>query len=892
MFSINPTGFSHDEYRQGYALRNDMIYFLFDDRLYDVPAPLEVGVAGTFSGWHHNEMDQKWLLKRIDDNIWAFAYENGKHKIHINEHTEFKYRVNAYDEDGYFTIGIWAEPKLRPSNMHRNNFVFSNNEPILWLKPELRKIRGIWVTNYNCPRSLDKKDYSLTNAKQQTIEIEDIIPIEENVTLIVPKIDLDLRKSYYLCVTSLNLMAQCSHEPMFRETYSSKTLGANISPDNKNTTFRIFAPRAERIKLYLYRNPEDEASYATHELGMDDQGVWEIVIKENLKGVYYDYTVHGEIAKGNHFYELEPVHISDPYARVMTHSTGKGRVWEREKPAKPLKTGIPNMEDVVAYEVHVQDFTEKLPVPPELKGTFEAMCLEGLKNEKGASVGFDYLVGLGINVLHLMPIQEFWHYPDEEWEKSFSNDKFMQKMGVDKQNYDWGYRTTHAFAVESSYRNPKTEHGEQRRSFKNLVQKFHEKGIAVIIDIVPNHTGENIEGIDRILNFNGLDKLYYYRTKNLDHIGGMGNEVKTENRPMVQRWLIDQCKHFIEEFGIDGFRIDLAGQIDKQTLKALVVALGKDKIIYGEPWIGSDDPDYENNPSWDWYKHDSPITFFQDEFRNAIQGGTDDVYDKYRDRGYAGGNTSFREAVKTALANHYYEEYHPNMGISYLDIHDNWALADRFAVSESNGLNGVEEDRYKIAVTLLLTSVGALVLHGGSEIMRSKGIVERYNTVKQTINDTKIYINGRRDTYNLKTPNLFLWENVGKNQTDGVVSNFQEMYEFWQGLIKFRLSEKGKVFRQSKRLSGDYYRWLEPENRNLLGYFIDNQVLVLLNVGVYDDQFDHIWLPEGSWHLIGTNKKVDHVKSVPNHGKLVAILGEKHHNFPIPACGLRIWLRE
>src|SRR5690606_19240893 len=115
----------------------------------------------------------------------------------------------------------------------------------------------------------------------------------------------------------------------------------------------------------------------------------------------------------------------------------------------------------------------------------------------------------------------------------------------------------------SRYRRKGTEHGAQREQFRDLVQAFHDHGIAVIVDFVFNHTGENMDGRHYLFNFNGIDPLYYYRTRDLRRVGEYGNETKSENRPMVQRWIIDQCRHFIEEFGVDGFRIDLAGQTDE-----------------------------------------------------------------------------------------------------------------------------------------------------------------------------------------------------------------------------------------------------------------------------------------------------------------------------------------
>ena len=393
-------------------------------------------------------------------------------------------------------------------------------------------------------------------------------------------------------------------------------------------------------------------------------------------------------------------------------------------------------------------------------------------------------------------MQEYLHYPDAEWQAAFRDDPFMQANGIDLENYQWGYRTTHAFAVETRYRRKDTDHGAQRDQFRDLVQAFHDRGIAVIIDLVPNHTGENMDGRHYLFNFNAIDLPLYYRTdENLQHIGPFGNEIKTEDRPMVQRWVIDQCRHFIDEFGIDGFRIDLAGQIDKQTLLRLRHELGDDVILYGEPWIAPSDPDVAKNPEWSWYKANAPITYFQDDARNAFKGPTSDPQNKATDRGFAGGDGSQRERVMQALLNSFPEEVDPNRGINYLDIHDNWALADRFANTDWDGRHGVDEGRFKIAAGLLFTSLGPIVLHGGTEMMRSKGAAPLQETVKYTASGPLAF-HGKRDTYNLRTANLFVWENVGKTPDDpGSANDYRGMVAYWKGLIPLRRSDVGKVFR-------------------------------------------------------------------------------------------------
>jgi pullulanase/glycogen debranching enzyme len=547
---------------------------------------------------------------------------------------------------------------------------------------------------------------------------------------------------------------------------------------------------------------------------------------------------------------------------------------------------------VIAYEVHVQDFTDRLPVSEDLKGTLRAMTIPGLRNSRGEKIGFDYLVDLGINVLHLMPVQEYLHYKDDEWKASFADDPYMIEQGVSEENYQWGYRTSHNFAVESKYRTKGKEPGYERDEFRDLVQTFHDKDIAVIIDIVPNHTAENMDGNEWFFNFNALDKLYYYRTEDFEHIGAYGNEVKTEDRPMVQRWLIDQCRHFIDEFGIDGFRIDLAGQLDEQTLYALKEALGPDIIIYGEAWIASNDPDYESNPDWDWYKQDAPITFFQDDSRNAFKGPVFTLESKQKDRGWPGGNFDERERVMKGLANKFKEDKTPLSGISYLDIHDNFALADQFATNDWDGRLAVDQDEYKIAVTLLYTTLGPIVTHGGSEIMRSKGAAPLKEVVKETIAGHKVYMHGKRDTYNHRFANQFIWENVGAIPTGENKNDYQNMLAFWRGFNKFRLSDYGEVFRVAESVPDDYYNWILPVEKSLLGYVVDEKVLVLLNAGHEKYIFKNISLPEGYWKLIANNKEVDHLNGVKDRKKYMELEGGEDVSVEMGPVSLRIWILE
>lgn len=721
--------------------------------------------------------------------------------------------------------------------------------------------------------------YRLTDGRGQALPVTEVrVAADGHTAVLVPGGAFHALRVHYVEVPALGLRALARRDPLFRALRSDKALGAVVAPDGATTTFRVFSPRADSVRLFLYRGADDEASRAlkTGSMVKDEDGVWEATESGDLRGTWYDFTVHGPDDPGNRFFESLPIHASDPYAKVNDGARGKSRVWVDGPPPPPVRGGRPPMEDVVAYEVHVQDFTDLLPVSDAEKGTIPAMARTGLVNGAGEPVGLDYLAGLGVNVVHLMPVQQYFRYPDDAWRAAFGNDPFARSMGIADENYQWGYRTTHAFAVESRYRARGTEPGSERDAFRALVRAFHERGMAAIIDLVPNHTGENMDGEDTPLNFGIFDRPYYYRTDEaLDFIGPFGNEVKSEERPMVQRWLLDQMRAWVDGMGVDGFRIDLAGQIDKQTLLWLKRELPADLIIYGEPWIAPSDPDVRANPDWSWYKADAPITFFQDDARNAFKGSPFNV----EERGWAGGDPGARDATMTALTNHYAEESRTTDGISYLDIHDNWTLADRYALKDHDGLDGVDVAAVRIAAGLLLTSVGPVVIHGGTEMLRSKGLAPLEGRDVAFEGGT-IHFGGRDNTYNLRAPNRFLWDAL----TPG--SPQEAMRDWWRGLIALRMSDYGSVFRVAEVPEG-HYRWITPEDAHLLGYVVGGRVLVLANNGDQEGTFS-FELPEGQWRQVADGERMD----LAGVGGEQASLAGGDHSVTVAGGSFRVWVRE
>lgn len=747
------------------------------------------------------------------------------------------------------------------------------------LEPRLRaEIHGptaIRFTVTGADRPAAASAYRLTNGSGEPIAIASVIPNTATESLLVPAAPVDPLRVHYLEIPAAGLRTLVRRDPLFRNMYSPKELGARVQADGA-TTFRLFSPRATGVRLYLYDGKDDRPDEARRvvEMTKDADGVWEAGIASDLHGTWYDFTVHGPSDPGNWFYEDHPAHISDPYALVNDDALGKSRVWRDGPPPPPVVGGRPAMESVVAYEVHVQDFTDLLPT--DQAGTLAAFAETGLTNAHGQPIGFDYLVDLGVNVVHLMPVQEYLHYPDEAWQEVMADDPFAIEMGIDRENYQWGYRTTHAFAVESRFRPRGAEPGAERQAFRDLVAAFHARGISVIIDVVPNHTGENMDGRHLLLNFNVQDLPYHYRTNDrIEHIGPFGNEVKTEERPMVQRWIVDQLMHWVDALGVDGFRIDLAGQIDKQTLRRVMDELPDDIIVYGEPWIAVTDPDVRANPDWAWYKADAPITFFQDDARNAFKGSPFDV----EEMGWAGGDAGARDAAMRALTNDYVEEPLSTRGISYLDIHDNWALADRFATNDDeNGLLGVDMDAMRIAAGLLFTSAGPVVINGGTEMLRSKGLAP-HEEFEYQVAGGPIMFKGRDDTYNLRAPNRYLWETLAEG------SDHASMRDWWRGLVKLRLSEEGSVFRVAEVPAG-HYRFFTPESGHLLGYLVGERVLVLANNGDAPGTFE-IDLPAGNWRLVSNETEVNLDGVDHGYGNLPG----GPHGLTIPGGGFFVWVR-
>ncbi|OQA08673.1 MAG: Pullulanase precursor [bacterium ADurb.Bin374] len=310
-----------------------------------------------------------------------------------------------------------------------------------------------------------------------------------------------------------------------------------------------------------------------------------------------------------------------------------------------------------------------------------------------------------------------------------------------------------------------------------MVNGLHKAGIAVIMDVVYNHTAEgNEKGIPFL--FKGLDNPGYYRLcddKRFYWNGtGCGNEFRSEN-PMTRKYILDSLKYWMREYHVDGFRFDLGTILDKETMSAILDELPASAIIVAEPWAA----DWKRNQ---WGKSD---------FRNTKLGKWNDDF-REQIRNFISGNGD-RNSVMTVLAGTcFWWTAKPTESVNYIECHDGAALSD---------LLKMDKDRFRLGAVALLTAQGMPMIHEGQEFMRSK--------------------KGNDNSYDQDNEiNWLNWNDKTKNA---------DIYEFYKGLIGLRM--KYENFRHPVALNSQNVEWLQPANNRGLGYLLKGRtdLLVLFN---------------------------------------------------------------
>ena len=465
----------------------------------------------------------------------------------------------------------------------------------------------------------------------------------------------------------------------------------------EGTTFRLFSPTARNAQVVLYDNATGEQGRTVH--GMEDRGrgLWEAAVAGDLRGRHY--TVRTD-AEGNGAGR----EVVDIHSRCNTGHDGRGRIEDLRaldpegfRPVRrPPFSGNP--ADAVIYEVHLRDFTidSSSGVPAELRGKYTGAALRGTRiPETHMTTGLDHLLELGVTHVQLLPVQDFDNMEDGN-------------------EYNWGYMTACFNSPDGWYASNHRD-GSRVREFKQLVQAFHEAGLRVVLDVVYNHTAP-------WAGFESIAPVYYHRRREdgtFCNGSGTGNEFRSE-APMARKFIVDSCRYWVEEYGVDGFRFDLMGLIDLGTMLEVRDELHRmddTLLVYGEPWAatGREGTCVQEIST----KHriaGTGIGAFNDHYRDALKGSPDGS-----DPGYVQGG-AHRDAVRAGLAGAIHDwAAKPAEAIQYVTCHDNLTLWDKLVLSAPDT---TEEQRLRmqmLAAGILAVSQGVLFLHAGHELARTKG---------------------------------------------------------------------------------------------------------------------------------------------------------------------------
>ena len=506
--------------------------------------------------------------------------------------------------------------------------------------------------------------------------------------------------------------------PFHRENYYTGPLGPDYTPGG--TCLRLWAPTAAAVTVTLYHKGDGGAVLGTEPLVRGAHGVWSIWLPGEQHGRYYTFavTVDGVTRE-----------TGDPYARAAGVNGVRSMIvdlartapsgWERDvRPAiLPAQRAV--------WEVSVRDFSQDAAsgVRPAWRGKYMAFTQQGttLHGDGIHPTCLNYLKRLGVKYVQLMPIFDFG---------SVDEAKPLLRQ------YNWGYDPTNFNVPEGSYSTDPTRGEVRIRECREMIAALHAAGIGVVMDVVYNHTYRTENPLNNTVP-------YYFFRQNADgsfsNGSGCGNEFASE-RPMARRYLIDSILYWAKEYHIDGFRFDLMGLYDAESINAVRAALdalpgGRDILLYGEPWQGgaSQLHRYEANKA-NLAMLNERVGIFCDDTRDAIKGGCFDAREPGYVEGKPGSFWDIGAAVAAWCRSDRLPPHAPSQIVSYVSAHDNFTLWDkllcvRYEKPEFTARDTVALAQNRLAAGIYLTSFGLPFMQAGEEFARTKkGVGNSYRS--------------------------------------------------------------------------------------------------------------------------------------------------------------------
>lgn len=607
------------------------------------------------------------------------------------------------------------------------------------------------------------------------------------------------------------------------EVYTGNDLGAVYSP--KMTRFKVWAPEAESVKLNLYKQGEGDNLIEQHIMKKSANGTYVFEKQGDCNGIYYTYTVvnHGE--------EQEAV---DPYTKAAGVNGQRGMVINLAKtnPQGFEMDGYRNPEhitDAIIYEGSVRDFTMDESSGVFHNGKFLGLTEANTTNHFGEATALDYISGLGVTHVQILPAFDF-ETVDEKNQKA---------------QYNWGYDPDNYNVPEGSYAVSPYDGAVRIQEMKQMVLALHSRGIGVIMDVVFNHTYRRDDS-----NLQKIVPGYYYRSDETGYTNGSGcgNEVASD-RPMVQKLIVDSLIYWAKEYHIDGFRFDLMGVLDIDTMNVIAERLKEirpDIYLYGEGWNGGPSSLAEEKRAFKASAKKMPgIGMFNDDIRDTIKGSV--FYDDHL--GFVNGGTHLENALRygiTGAVAHPQVDYdaygskpwakEPGQSINYVSCHDNYTLWDKLSVSCPEASEEKKKTMNRLCAAIVFTSQGVPFIQAGEEFLRSKPLPEKKGFAE--------------NSYNMPDAvNSIKWDNIHE---------YPDMIAYYKGLMALRKAHP--VFRmQSEAEMTQNLCFLSDTPENVVAYLLKGKgaddtpenILVIFNGNDEEILYN---LPEGKWKILVDDK--------------------------------------
>ena len=575
------------------------------------------------------------------------------------------------------------------------------------------------------------------------------------------------------------------------------------------TTFTLNAPQQPILRLYA--DGEGGKPLQQYKMRAAGKHRWTLTLKRNLQGKFYTFDIgHGETPG----VFATAVGVNGKRAAIIDRAITNPAGWAQDK-----RPALLSPADQVIYELHVRDFTHKMPNnahPDKFLGVADTAALAHLKR-------------LGVTAVHLLPSFDF-----------SSIDETKPHLPA----YNWGYDPQNYNVPEGSYATNAYDPATRIKEFKQMVQALHRAGIRVILDVVYNHTAD-IEHS----NFQRTYPDYYYRKRadgGYSDGSGCGNETASE-KPLMRAFIIESIVYWAQEYHIDGFRFDLMGVHDIKTMNAACRALHKidpSIFVYGEGWSAGQCA-YPSHllASKAHMKQMPGIAAFSDELRDGLRGP---FYDD-KQGAFIAGISGTEERIKFGIVggiahpqvnmqqvggNHLPWNDDPTQFISYVSCHDDMCLVDRLRASVPNLTPEMLVRRDCLAQSVVMLSQGVPFMLSGEEMLRDKqGVHNSYQSPIEI--------------------NALPWQNLQR---------YPQLFTHYQRLIALRRHHP--AFRLGNaNLIRQYLSFL-PTQPNLVGFMLTghaggdvwDNIIVVFNA---NNEARKVTVPKGRYTIVASNGTIN-----------------------------------